>query len=242
MNIFRTNKTTELDIASDAQEQTGSITDDEADETDFPAIARPGLEAAGTAINQLIVLGASIRRSGRQGHRPRYPVHSGGYEQSLCCLLVSRKFPHARQALCDQIGTSIHVRGSSMQYLKRHNEKLAYERKDLLDPDASVQGGANDKSGTTDFPSIISHDRGNSEHHASTAVDTVPSHVVRNNISRSKKPSGSIISRGSTVQENQDTSFYYPPRPRPKSGEKYISCSICSEPLKSSKLSEDSWK
>jgi hypothetical protein len=154
-------------------------------------------------------------------------------------LLVRRKFPHAQKILCDQVGASIHIRGTSLQYLKKHNDKLAYQRDAFGEPAATITGG--EAGELQDQETNVFHDQKHRSQQAPTTVETLPSRVSASKVSRSKKPTASIISRGSTVQEAQETTFYYPPKPQPRLGEKYISCPICSEPLEKEELTKESW-
>lgn len=240
IGLSYTNIGAESESTPETSTDDASTTGNQSDEADIPDIARPGLSAAAAAIDRLIVLGTSIRRSGRQSHRSQGFTVSGAQEESLCCLLVRRKFPHAQKSLCDQVGASIHIRGTSLQYLKKHNDKLAYQRATLEESASTTIGGGSGE--LQDQETNVLHDQKHRSQQAPTAVETLPSHVSRSKISRSKKPTASIVSRGSTVQEVQDTAFYYPPEPKPSLGEKYISCKICSEPLEIETLTEKSWR
>lgn len=240
VGLSYTNRGAESESTPEASTNGASATGSQSDETDIPDIARPGLSAATAAIDRLIILGASIRRSGQQSHRSQGLTVSGGQEESLCRLLVRRRFPHAQKSLCDQIGASIHIRGTSLQYLKKHNDKLAYRRATLEESASTIIGGGSGE--LQDQETNILHDQKHRSQQAPTTVETLPSRVSPSKVSRSKKPTASIVSRGSTVQEVQETAFYYPPEPKPSLGEKYISCTICSEPLEIEKLTEKSWR
>ncbi|KAL5358300.1 hypothetical protein BJX96DRAFT_163655 [Aspergillus floccosus] len=240
LDMVHRNLQWESDKTPETNTKSGSATGSQSDETEIPDIARPGLSAATAAIDRLIVLGASIRRSGRQSHQSRVLAASGGQEDSLCRLLVRRRFPHAQKSLCDQIGTSIHIRGTLLQYLSKRNGKLAYQRDVSHDPAATIRGG--EVGEMRDQETKVFHETNHGNQQEYTIVETLPSRVSPSKVSRSKRPTASIIRRGFTVQEAQETTSYYPPKPHPRPGENNITCTICSEPLEENELTEESWR
>jgi len=204
----------------------------------------PGLGAAETAIDRLFMLAVEIRRSARRTQKLRHRA-TDEQAESLCYLLVQSRFRQARSSLCSQLGASIHTRGTSLQYLQMHNKKLSYQRETqsgfqkAAEDDDEPENNLAGPGGSIDNPTP----RGRQ---TITEPETLPSLVSPSAVVRLKKtwakPSGSIISRGSTVQDFQRGQFYYPPKPQREGEKRYQPCTLCAEPLEISALTEDTWK
>lgn len=188
----------------------------------------------------------AIRRSARQTHKLRDRA-SNEQAELLCCLLVQSRFPHASKSLCSQLGSSIYIRGTSLQYIQMHNEKLAHQRDN---PDGSKNDATfEDKAGNGAQGLEMGHltpDSTSAGWQTITTPDTLPSvlspsAVIRFNNTR-RKPSGSITSKGSMVQNGQGDPFYYPPKPWREDDKRYLSCTMCADPLEKLTLTEDAWK
>ncbi|RHZ72034.1 hypothetical protein CDV55_103853 [Aspergillus turcosus] len=202
-----------------------------------------GLDAVEAAIERLLIMAVRIRHGARRTHQAR---HSTEEETavSLCCLLVQHRYRHARRSLCNQLGASIYTRGISLQYLQKHNEKLAYNRYD--------HGGHQEKNGENGLGSSPGGPEvsGNTEAadgkpHPRSAPETFPSALSPSAVLRLMdprgKPSGSLVSKGSTVRDPQGDHCQYPPKPRQQNMQKYIPCTLCSDPLEASTMTKAAW-
>lgn len=187
----------------------------------------------------------AIRRSARRSHKLRHGTNDQQAEL-LCCLLVKARYPNARQSLCNQLGASIYLRGTSLLYLKLHNEKLASERddqtcaRDVIDEDLHLGNNNQESEGCTGRQAINEYPFG------PLGPVTIPSTLNPSMVSRIAKtknnPSSSIVSRGWTVRKAQDDSFYYPPKPKMANHKRYQSCNLCADPLEQSDLTQDVWE
>lgn len=203
-----------------------------------------GLDAVEAAIERLLIMAVRIRHGARRTHQAR---HSTEEETavSLCCLLVQHRYRHARRSLCNQLGASIYTRGISLQYLQKHNEKLAYKKYD--------HGGHQEKNGENGLGSSPGGPEvsGNTEAadgkpHPRSAPETFPSALSPSAVLRlmdpKGKPSGSLVSKGSTVRDPQGDHCQYPPKPRQQNMQKYIPCTLCSDPLEASTMTKAAWR
>lgn len=196
-----------------------------------------GLPAVKSNIDRLYVLVVGIRRSARQPHTLKRKNQPGD-SNPFCLKLLERRYPKGRSSLLKQLAHSIHVRGTSLQYLQSHNWKLAYRREDcsayqqVMDGiDPQIHGMPITAQSTLTDPETMA-----------SAIS--PSEVIRlRQVARGRvKPSYSITSSGSTVRDEGGQELNYPPMPKAEPGKKYASCSICSEPLKIGWLTEESWE
>ncbi|KAH7153365.1 hypothetical protein EDB81DRAFT_648834, partial [Dactylonectria macrodidyma] len=203
----------------------------------------PGLHGAEAAIDRLLILAVAIRRSARRTHKLRDGTH-GAHDEMLCLLMQSR-YPNARKSLLNQLGRSIHTRGTSLLYLKMHNRKLAFERQEICstdeteDMEVALEDEDQDMRPDGDRPITTTQARG-------PGPETLPSELSPSLVSQlvktKNKPSGSIMSGGWTVQEDQPEQFYYPSIPEVPSSTKYQICDLCGDPIEEQDLSPDTWK
>lgn len=201
-----------------------------------------GLNAAGSAIDRLLILAVAIRRSARRNHTLR----QGPKDQQAefhCYLVVKARYPNARKSLHNQLGASIYVRGTSLLYLKTHNEKLALRRddqrgiQDATDEDSAPENNSQKPNNWVDRPTADKKPRvSGPETRASDFSSTVYYRAPRTN----NKPSRSIRSRGRTVHDGQGDNFYYPPMP--ENDKKYQRCNLCADPLEPANLTQKSWE
>ncbi|KAF9891460.1 hypothetical protein FE257_003926 [Aspergillus nanangensis] len=201
------------------------------------------LKSVGEAIDRLLIFAVRIRRGSRPMH---HAINSGEQvAKSLCCLIVERRHRHAKRSLCDQIGASIYTRGISLQYLQRHNQKLAHRRHDDgsvgdEDMEAGVGSGQGDSEGKFKIPDS------QSTKHNIPVPETSPSAISPSAVVRLKnlktKPSRSLISKESAIRDSQDDPFQYPPKPQRQYTSKYTPCTLCSEPLETSMLTDARWR
>lgn len=207
-----------------------------------------GLKEVEEAIERLLAMTATIRRSGRQHHNLRQ-----GADDRSAVMLWSRyihtRYSNARESgdvdtresLYKQIAVSIHIRGSSLAYLRNHNQKLAtkYEERFVHDKplsdgqhpqpmDYSTAYSGSVKSGSRVEKSLRSNLQGG-------GVTPGSSRGSR----RSGAPSSSIVSRGHTVANDK---FDYPPKPKGRDGETDVACPLCNYPLKLPTLTDEHWK
>jgi hypothetical protein len=204
----------------------------------------PGLPAVEAAISRLLILSVYIRRSARRTHRLRQGTHDA-QDESLCRLLVQTRHHHARKSLCSQLGASIYVRGRSLQYLQEHNKKLAYQRENQDDSEEPTD----DKDMPNEevsAPVASTEDVASQKQKATQGPETIPSVVSPSAIARinrmKRNPSSTIISRGSTPQDDQRNEYEYPSQPKQKDGKRYQSCTICATPLELLTLTKHAWK
>ena len=217
---------------------TGIAALDNHDEPNDGVEDAPGLTAAEAAINRLLVQAVAIRRSARRINRLR-PGACDGQAEVFCSLLIQRQYPNARKSLCDQVAASIHTRGTSLQYLQLHNEKLSYQR-DRYD---AVE---EDQESVFAAPVLALAADPAPARKITPPPETLPSLVSPSAIHRfiqpKRKPTSSIISRGTVIKDERGDDFCYPPLPKPQAGKKYRCCTICADPLDSSILTEEAWR
>ncbi len=240
--MIRADLAAELNLTSEAKDQIEL--DSGSREDGIYGESMPGLVPVGAAIDRLLTLAVAIRRSARRTHKLRDYPHDEQAESS-CCLLVRSRFPDARSSLWNLLGASIHTRGMSLQYIQNHNKKLAYQRdnpddsQNAADDDSNIEDGNERFEGSGQNPT-------SSGRQSAMAPETLPSLASHSAIMRSMspraKPSGSIISRGSTVRHLPGEDFYYPPMPQLEDDKRYQSCTLCSDPLEKVSLTENTWK
>ena len=204
----------------------------------------PGLPAIEGAIDRLLILSVNIRRSARQTNRLRQG-NGNAQDESLCRLLVQRRYPHARKSLCSQLSASICARGRSLQYLQEHNKKLAYQRENQEDAKELVNNEGKPEE-ELDAQAVPIGDVASRKRKASQGPETLPSMVSSSAIVRLNRtrriPTSTIISKGSTVQDSQGNDYDYPPWPKEKHGKRYQSCTICAMPLDVLTLTKRAWE
>ena len=233
-----------LDLATTAQGCTNvsiAIVGNTAEER---SEASPGLPAVEAAIDRLLIIAINIRRSARRTHRLRQGTRDA-QDESLCRLLVQARYPHSRKSLCNQLGTSIYVRGRSLQYLQEHNKKLAYRREDEIDPEQPETEETGLKA-DVEGPVVPAKSTDLKKPRVVQGPDTSPSTISPSVIARlhrtKKSPSSSIISKGLSVRNRQGNEYYYPPQPKQEDGRRYQSCTVCATPLDVLALTEQAWK
>ncbi|KAH7133080.1 hypothetical protein B0J13DRAFT_450677, partial [Dactylonectria estremocensis] len=229
---------------SDGDPQANPEDDSQEDFQDDSLEEMPGLNAAEAAIDRLLILAVAIRRSARRTHKLRDGT-DGEQAGMLCCLLMQSRYPNARKSLCNQLGRSIHTRGTSLLYLKIHNQKLAFERQeesstnDRENNNVTLDKEKQERQSDVDRPVIRTHVRG-------AGPDTLPSELSPSLVSRfvkaKNKPSGSLRSGGWTVQDDQPEQLYYPSMPEILHGKKYRICDLCGDPLEEHGLTTETWK
>ncbi|PON20791.1 hypothetical protein TGAM01_v210299 [Trichoderma gamsii] len=214
---------------------------DNAEEISESSVGLPAIKAA---IDRLLILSANIRRSARHSDRLKQNSRSDQHE-SLYLLLVQKRFPGARESLCSQLGSSIHTRGISLQYMQEHNKKLAYHRKDT--DDLEVTGGEHEERITAPAVSHLKKDMVPKRHERKVArgPETLHSAVSPSAVERIKQttryPSSTIISRGSTIQDAQLNEYDNPPKPKQRDRNRSQPCAICAEPLNPHSLTTLAW-
>lgn len=158
----------------------------------------------------------------------------------MCCRLVERRFPAARKSLCSQLAASICVRATSLQYLQRHNQKLAVDRQEatqLTDIPENESLHATETEGLGQ-----SNLREQGPKNQALPSDTLPSGVPPSDLSRAwgriNAPSSSVESRGLSTRYDE---FRYPPKPEGGGNGKYAPCGICGDPNLSA-ITETEWE
>ncbi|KAE8380327.1 hypothetical protein BDV26DRAFT_257809 [Aspergillus bertholletiae] len=237
-------RNTEIDV------QLGQLreTDNDRPETDAgqPALTvLRGLDATEAAIERLVILGVQIRRGARR-------VNKGdtSTEQSaagpLCSSLIRHRYPYARQSLCNQLGTSIHARGISIQYIQKHNQKLAYKRPSHSNSVTEEEEVYSRRNGLVGSKGPTNTGTAANRAQLHPVPETFPSAISPSAALRLRNPKprpfGTLVSKGHTVHNPGDDHLHYPSVPRRQKMEKYIPCTICSEPLEVSELTENTWK
>ncbi|KAH7073192.1 hypothetical protein FB567DRAFT_454282, partial [Paraphoma chrysanthemicola] len=199
-----------------------------------------GLPAVESAISRLFVLSVAIRRSARQGHRKR-PGEIDRDSIALCSLLLQKKYPHACKSLRNQLANSIHTRTMSLVHLQLHNDKLGHQRKD---PVASDHHGHGRLSGSRTRDNVLATDPDVplSPGSQDTRPSTVSPSAVERDYRAKQRPSSSIVSHGSMIWDNKDDDLPYPALPKRRAETAFVYCSICSDPLRASTLTEDKWR
>lgn len=202
-----------------------------------------GLPAIKAALDRLVALSENLRRSVPRSHGSTHKGRNGQVE-SMCLLLVKRRFPSARDSLCKQLGASIHARGISLQYMLEHNKRLACRRNDKDDLDIPEES----PEGETTAPAMpsMNEDLAPMDTKAAQGPETLHSGISPSAVGRIKRhtryPSSTIITRGSTVQDGQLDEYDYPPKPTQKMGERRQSCAICAMPLNLETLTDSAWE
>ncbi|RSM05459.1 hypothetical protein CEP52_006275 [Fusarium oligoseptatum] len=202
-----------------------------------------GMPVVKSTIERLFILAVSIRRSARQTDGVRQKTHSSTNAGSSCFLLLKARYPNARKSLLVQLAQSVYARGVSLQYLQSHNRKLAHEWGASVKPYESPMESDMEKLGDD----LILAKR--VEKGPDTELQTIPSlfsptTVIRqlNLAMQNVKPSRSLISTGSTVKDMEGDILPYPPIPKPEVSTTHVACTICSEPMDVSTLTEEKWK
>lgn len=208
----------------------------DADITDTEASV--GLPVVKSTIQRLFILVIGIRRSARQPHKLRQESQAADF--SSLSLLLKNRYPSARNSLRQQLAHSIHVRGTSLQYLQSHNRKIAHQRQrdDSKISNQNINTPVNQTHGTPIELQLATAEP------ETVASAVSPSEVVRfrRKALGKSRPSHSIISTGSTVTDEDGNELPYPPMPKAESETNYVPCTICSEPLEVTTLTEEGWK
>ncbi|KAM5346199.1 hypothetical protein ACJ41O_009204 [Fusarium nematophilum] len=204
----------------------------------------PGFKAVEAAIDRLLILAVEIRRGAGQSHRPRHKVKDQEAEV-LCRLLLKYRYPNARNSLYSQLAASINARGSSLLYLKRHNEKLTFARHGRHYIEGTL-GEETLSEGEGEETAFHSGGATVSKKLCRVAPKTDPSMLSPSVVSKIRRPkprpSASIVSRGWTVKEANSGAASYPPMPKMGKDGKYQPCTLCGDPLEESKLTPESWE
>ncbi|RSL71943.1 hypothetical protein CEP54_001049 [Fusarium duplospermum] len=202
-----------------------------------------GMPVVKSTIERLFILAVSIRRSARQTDGVRQKTHSSASASSSCFLLLKARYPNARKSLLVQLVQSVYARGASLQYLQAHNRKLAHERATSMKPCESPMESDMENLGD-DLTLAERVEKG-----PDTELQTIPSlfsptTVIRqlNLALQNAKPSLSLISTGSTVKDMEGDILPYPPIPKLDVSTTHVACTICSEPMDVSTLTEEKWK
>lgn len=189
----------------------------------------PGLPAVGSALHWLHLLSRRVRRPPHLDDFAQLNRASSGQE-SMCRLLVQKKYPNARTTLCSQLGASIHVRGMVLQSRQKHNQRLSYKL-DIQCNSGRAQNEMNDLKEQIRVPVTSPNEEVPPHKHRDIqGPETTPSAVsssAASHIRRSRrKPTGSVVSNGSVVQDDQSNEDNYPPPPKA-----HQPCTICTMPL-----------
>lgn len=202
-----------------------------------------GLPAIKAALDRLVALSENVRRSARHGHDSTQKSRNNQNE-SMCFLLVQRRFPLARKSLCSQLGASIHARGISLQYMHEYNKRLAYRRNDKDDLETIEERP--EEEITALAVSSMNKEMAPREERVAQGTETLHSAVSPSAVDCIKRitryPSSTIITRGSTVRDGQLDEYDYPSKPRQKIVERHQSCTICAMPLNLPTLTDSAWE
>lgn len=162
---------------------------------------------------------------------------------AICSQLLRKRYPHACQSLLDQLANSIHIRTMSLVHLQSHNEKLGYQRQHQEDVDQHHQTEVT--TAVSETPGMVNTTESTGPLSPSSH-DTYPTTVSPSTAMREyrvrQKPSGSIVSHGSMTWEHDSKDLPYPDIPKRMLEAAFVFCSICSDPLPASTLSEDKWR
>ena len=151
---------------------------------------------------------------------------------------MQRRYPNARGSLCAQLGTSIVKRGASLQYLQSHNEKLARERTS----NEIASGSFVEQKEAASLPPSLAPAFQKSVP-SSYTIPTVMSHsAVRRFHQHTIRPTSSIRSTGTVIQDDREDEIRYPPLPKPEVGTTYSPCTICAAPLDLAGLTQEAWR
>lgn len=211
------------------------------DNTEPVEESSPGLSAASAALHRLLILSRRLRNPTRLNDGFKQVKRTSSQEESMCRLLVQRKYPNAPSSLWSQLGVSIQTRGIALQYKQRHNQKLSYRR----DTQCESWSLEDENEGPKEQVKVpITSPNGEAllkKHKHVQGPETTPSGVspfVASHIRRSsRKPTGSVVSSGSVVQDGQSNEDNYPPPPKALQP-----CAICSMPLLPSDLEKHAWR
>lgn len=216
------------------------------DNAEKPAEWSPGLPAASAAVKRLLVLSKDLRHSSLRETTFRRESRSTTEEaESSCHSRIQKKYPNCRESLRSQLSASVHERGISLQYMQSYNKKLIYPRDDQYQSDGlDYLEDKPQEQAETPVVYVIKNITSKKQIVA-LGPDTVPPVAPSSAIARINQmkwePSGSVISSGSVVREDQGLVENYPPRPKQRAGGEYISCTICAMPLNPQTLTNPAW-
>lgn len=202
-----------------------------------------GANAVHAALVRLHTLGVAIRRSAASSRVHR--ISSGSSldaQKELCLRFVKHRFQHAHDGLMRQLGRSIHIRGQSMFYLKRHNKKIATKRTLALSsqlPNRPIRHASNGIDGLSldSITQLVVASKPISETNASKLdVKALQKHT------KHAKPSYSQISKGSSTRGTPDEEFRYPRMPVKNDSTTVVPCPLCSQPLEMKSLTKERWR
>ncbi|KAH7009796.1 hypothetical protein EDB80DRAFT_713888 [Ilyonectria destructans] len=181
--------------------------------------AHVGLPVVKSTIEQLVTLSARIRQSAQEADKLMQEGKADDFRPLL--KFIEHRFPRARKSLQRQLARSIHVRGTSLQYLQSRNLQFAYHKKheDALAP------GASTKQHTTKW--LLSPPQINDYRHAVLGKPTLLPCIT----------SGSSITQRETEGE-----FTYSTMLKGGFVTESSACYVCTESLDASKLTEEQWK
>jgi hypothetical protein len=218
------------------------------EKSEEPAESTTGLPAVDAAVERLLVLSRDLRSSSLQKNifrRKRAEANLEAEADSMCHLLIKKRYPNARESLRSQLSASVHERGISLQYMRNHNKKLAYLRNNQYKSDS--RDNEKEKVGEQAGTPVVHPIKGIAaeKQKASHGPETLPSEISPSVISRANRrkwnPTRSVISSGSVVLDDQGNEENYPPRPEQKGGKRHVSCTICAAPLDPRSLKERAW-
>lgn len=178
-----------------------------------------GLPVVKSTIERLVTLSAGIRQSARKADKLMQEGKADDFRSLL--KFIEHWFPRARKSLQSQLARSIHVRGTSLQYLQSRNLQFAYHKK-LEDAPAP---GASTKQHTTKSP-------------------LSPSQIIdfRHAVLGKPTPLPCITSGSSITQRETEGEFTYSAMLKGGFVTKSSACCVCTESLDTSKLTEEQWK
>lgn len=152
-------------------------------------------------------------------------------------VLVRRRFPAARQGLCQRLGDSISVRRRMFRQMTRHAHKLALRRVLEIGPS---QRQPQDLAPEPGQKATISPG-----HRVSNGLKTVPSDMTKASLPNLQiletnyllpPTAPDLRSMKSEMNITGEDSVEYPPRPRTVAGDTRVQCPYCLKPLDSRKL------
>jgi hypothetical protein len=202
-----------------------------------------GFKAVKAAIDRLFTLAMTIRHEARLNHTMRHGTNTQ-QEALMYCLLIKARYPNIRNSLCNQLGTSIYIRGQSLLYLKAHNQKLAFKRHDQNRvQDAADKGPILENSDNGSYHCIDSQavDRQPLALTPGTPLSVLDNSVV-SRIAKGNDPPESSVDRGWAIWDGQEDNFYYPPKPEKTNDERYLTCNLCANLLEESGLTQEAWE
>lgn len=212
-------------------------TDEEIDEFSL------GLPAIKAELNRLPYLLGDLHHSAH--YRPLLTQKScNNPNESLCVMLVEKRFPCARKSLCSQLGASINVRGMLLQYKQDRNRNLAYQGSDKNnlwaiderpEEEITAPAVASVNKDMAPIEEMIAQDPKTFRFMVSAAaVDRIKQNT--------RYPSTTATTMGSTVRDGQLNEYDYPPKPRRNTVERHHSCTICAMPLDLLALTDSAWE